>query len=468
MPNYLKVGSVQYNIDKIAENAFYRGVTAPTNLVTAEINTPYVNQLAFQGCSGINKVIIGPDVKNISFNAFKDCINLETMAIKSNGINLFNPNSEIIDPHNCSVSVFKEIITVKVTGSDPYWFPIIDSTMIRPSVDYYFYSEVDKNARIELWKTDASGNFSIIQNKSEFSLTATDTIHFEIENYTIDEIYQVKIAIYTKENKRDNYEYYGGNPKFSVGKIKGVQYLIDCEENELLWIAPYKTSLTNYNEAVKTILKQPISRIPPYIFANNNGITSLIIPTNITSIGYHAFEECKNLYNVLVEGGRTEPLIIEDYAFHKCGSGRSGEPAAITLANTHTTIGNRALAFEYSENDEDPGEEFTDILLNILVVNTPPDGDKVVKIHQNAFIPLGSEDSNITRINVIHVENDGLDDLYKNDANWKVLEDKIEFISTQLIHTIKGDPGIKVTRIGDTVELDFDYIEFYGGDELLS
>ena len=43
MSNYLKMGSVQYNIDKIAENAFYRGVTAPTNLVAAEINTPYVN-----------------------------------------------------------------------------------------------------------------------------------------------------------------------------------------------------------------------------------------------------------------------------------------------------------------------------------------------------------------------------------------------------------------------------------------
>lgn len=464
MSNYLKVGRVQYNVDKIAENAFYRGVTAPTNLVEAEINTPYVNQLAFQGCSGINKVIIGPDVKNISFNAFKDCINLETMAIKSNKINLFNPNSEIAESHNCNVNVFKEIITVRVTGSDPYWFPIIDSTMIRPSVDYYFYSEVDKNAKVELWKTDASGNFSIIQNKSEFSLTATDTIHFEIENYTVDEIYQVKIAVYTKENKRDNYEYYGGNHKFSIGKIKGVQYLIDCEENKLLWMAPYKTSLTNYNEAINTILKeQLISRIPPYIFANNNGITSLIIPTNITSIGYHAFEECKNLYNILVEGGRTESLIIEDYAFHKCGSGRSGEPAAITLSNAHTTIGNRALAFLKKNGDKtnDP----TDIMLNIPVINTPADAPKIVTIHKNAFEPL-NETSTISRINIVHTTGSNIPELYVQDSNWKPFEGIFIFTDKPWVHTIESNnTGIVVNRVGDVVTIDFDYIEFNGNIE---
>ena len=46
-----------------------------------------------------------------------------------------------------------------------------------------------------------------------------------------------------------------------------------------------------------------------------------------------------------------------------------------------------------------------------------------------------------------------------------MLWDKIIFIDSPLIHTIEAGNGIKVTRIGDIVELDFDYIVFDGNEE---
>jgi hypothetical protein len=270
------------------------------------------------------------------------------------------------------------------------------------------------------------------------------------------------------------------NSAFITGTTQNVGWLkyINNDEEELLWVSQNTTkTLTNeqYSNAINEILKGNIQtrsstqttlrRITPYLFAENTSINNIIIPTNITSIGYHAFENCKYLYNILVENGRTQTLTIEDYAFHSCGSERSGEPAAITLANSYTTIGNRALAFKYSRRDSDPGKDFTDILLNIPVINTPSNTPRVVKIHKNAFTPLNSEQPTITRINVMHTTGSNIPSLYENDVNWKLLKDRIEFTDRPFVHTIEAGNGIKVTRNGDIVELDFDYIVFDGNEE---
>jgi hypothetical protein len=103
-----------------------------------------------------------------------------------------------------------------------------------------------------------------------------------------------------------------------------------------------------------------------------------------------------------VENGRTETLVIEDYAFHNCGLYRANEPCSITLGNSYTIIGNRALAFKYKKSDSDPGEDFTDIVLTIPIINTPSDAPKVVKIHKNAFTPSDAIEETITGIRIVH------------------------------------------------------------------
>ena len=85
----------------------------------------------------------------------------------------------------------------------------------------------------------------------------------------------------------------------------------------------------------KTLMLKPVTAIGNYAFSHT-GLTSVIIPEGVTTIGYNAFYECENLTNVSLPSTLTS---IGDYAFSNCENLTS-----VTLPKSLVTIGKSAFS----------------------------------------------------------------------------------------------------------------------------
>jgi len=78
-----------------------------------------------------------------------------------------------------------------------------------------------------------------------------------------------------------------------------------------------------------------VTRLDDGIFANNNKLTTIIIPEGIKHIGGGTFINCNNLSNVVIPEGL---ISIGESAFYSCGN-----LTEITLPESLTEIGSRAF-----------------------------------------------------------------------------------------------------------------------------
>ncbi|WP_298534307.1 leucine-rich repeat protein [uncultured Treponema sp.] len=119
------------------------------------------------------------------------------------------------------------------------------------------------------------------------------------------------------------------------------------------------TTLIGWNNPEGVIrIPSGITDISPAVF-KNKGITGVVIPSSVKSIGNDAFHDCSNLQSVEFLG--TGLQIIGEDAFRSCST-----LASITLPNTLQSIGSGAFAY----------------CSNLTTVNIP---DKVVSIGAEAY-----------------------------------------------------------------------------------
>ena len=101
-------------------------------------------------------------------------------------------------------------------------------------------------------------------------------------------------------------DYYGYSP-FSAIEIDGV-------------VQPTVVSTYTFNttgeHTVKYTLTDPIS-IDNGVFYNCSSLTSIVIPSGVTSIGDYVFTYCTSLTSIVIPSGVTS---IGEYAFEFCGS----------------------------------------------------------------------------------------------------------------------------------------------------
>lgn len=96
----------------------------------------------------------------------------------------------------------------------------------------------------------------------------------------------------------------------------------------------YGTSSRNY----------PINQMPEYSFYNRitlvakTSLSSITLPTSLTSIGYYAFYNCPDITSLTFSNSITS---IGNYAFYSC----SGITGPLTLPTSLTSIGDYAFAF---------------------------------------------------------------------------------------------------------------------------
>ena len=137
-----------------------------------------------------------------------------------------------------------------------------------------------------------------------------------------------------------------------------------------------------------------ITTIGDYAFSSCHGLTSIVIPSNITSIGNRAFGDCSGLTSVTIPNTVTT---IDRYAFYFCTSltsvaipnsvttiGYSAfqsceDMTTVTIGNGVTTIGN--LAFQ----------NCTSLTSFTITATTPPTlGSSALGYTYPIYVPSGS------------------------------------------------------------------------------
>ena len=152
----------------------------------------------------------------------------------------------------------------------------------------------------------------------------------------------------------------------------------------------------NITDLAKYCTNNIMSRIQgnKHILIDNEDITNLIIPEDVTEIGNYAFSDCTSLISVTIGNGVT---LIGDVAFKNCNS-----LATITIPGSVTEIGNSAFSgctgeliinskiieTDYTKNNC-PSKNYSSWLYNSKFTKLTI-GDSVTKIGDYAFCEYSS------------------------------------------------------------------------------
>ena len=106
-------------------------------------------------------------------------------------------------------------------------------------------------------------------------------------------------------------------------------------ENGVLYIGKYLIRAKSDTYLGKYTVKQGTIAIAGYAFLSHTGLSSVILPNSLKTIGYAAFNFCRNLNNISIPDSVT---IIEGFAFQDC------KFTSITLPNNLRYIGYETFA----------------------------------------------------------------------------------------------------------------------------
>ena len=277
-----------------------------------------IGEYAFLGCSGLTRITIPNSVTSIGSGAFSGCSGLASITI---------PDSvtEIGDWafYGCS----------KLTS-----ITIPDSvTSIGSSAFYECYKlvEVINNSSLDITKGSAS-----FGDVAYYALNVKKGGNSNIVN-------QGGYLFYTKDGTNYLLDYSGADTDLELpANYNGNSYEIyrcafkDCSGLTSITIPSSVTSIGysafyNCSGLTSVTIPDSVTSIGYYAFYNCSGLTSVTIGNGVKSIGYYAFRGCSGLASVTIPDS---VFSIGNYAFQNCSG-----LASITIGNSVTAIGDYAF-----------------------------------------------------------------------------------------------------------------------------
>ena len=265
----------------------YNG-TMPQNY-TLNINegTVVVNKYAFQGCSGLTKIIFPNSLKRIETNAFKDCMSLAELTI---------PNSvqkiEYQAFYGCNALTSVSIPFVGYELNSSEYFNVIFGKVPTKLANVKITGSI---SRISANAFSECGNIK--------SVVLPDTAESIGENAFKGCAALNSINIPDNVTEIGQYAFYGCSS------------LVDVTlPNKLTKLPSYCFYGCTKLETVQ--LPSSFEEIGQYAFQNCNSLKSIIIPSEVKIIGSHAFGGCTSVTSVMFSGEKLEN--IGSYAFQGC------------------------------------------------------------------------------------------------------------------------------------------------------
>ena len=293
--------TIPSGVTSIGYSAF-SGCSGLTSL-TIPSNVTSIGSEAFYGCSGLTSLTIPSCVTSIGGYAFYGCSGLTSIyayleKIPTLGSNVFTG----CDAKNC-------ILYVPTGTYDDYWVSDFG----------YFENIVDGINKDGLLTTQ-------VTIKLDEAGTLPDRIG-ENQKYLI-----TNLKIVGEVNGTDwNFIREMAGRDFNGGKTDGKLSILDLSEAKIVaggsayvWFSEnYYTSNDKlgdwafYGCSGLTSLTIPsgVTSISEYAFYGCSGLTSLTIPSSVTSIGNYAFDGCRGLTSLTIPSGVTS---IGEWAFANC------------------------------------------------------------------------------------------------------------------------------------------------------
>ena len=384
IPSTIKKDGIIYNVTSIGQKAFYKcknlsSVSLPNSITTINDHAFWfcskltsivipnsvtsIGEWAFAGCDGLAFVTIPNSVTSIGAGTFSGCKNLASVAIGNSvtsiGMGAFNGCSSltsVIIP-NCVNTIGSEafedcssLASINIPNS-------LES--ISRSTFYGCSSLTSMNIPNGVTKIYGSAFYGC---SSLTSVTIPNSVTFVGDDafygcVKLEDVFcYSKDAILSNEAFRDSYIEHSilhvpfiaiENYKKTCGfgkivaidvKIDGVYYNLNSDElTAEVSYGDCAGNLTIPNSIKYDNKSFLVTCIVDNAFNGCNGLTSVTIPSSVTSIGASAFNGCGSLTSATISNGVTS---IGASAFRGCGSLNS-----VTIPNSVTSIGASAFAY---------------------------------------------------------------------------------------------------------------------------
>ena len=316
-----KIGEDAFKHDYIVqytESSTIKSITIPSSVTD-------IGGHAFEGCYTLTSVKMPSNVTSIGSGAFKDCRSLTNITIPSS-VKFIMPYAFM----NC-ISLYSITIPSSIIA-------IFDGAFSGCSNLYEVYN---LSSLLILYGSTENGSVGY---------------HASVIHTSMDEPSIIQNgAIFRYEYGRIGYliKYVGSEPDVILpesfeyeGKVI-TEYIIDyeafrdCENITSIVIPSSVTSIrfrafSGCSSLTSITIHSGVTSIEEYAFQNCSSLTSITIPSSVTSIEKNTFEYCSSLTSITIPSSVTS---IEENAFRSCSSLKS-----ITIPSSVTSIGNSAFS----------------------------------------------------------------------------------------------------------------------------
>ena len=331
--------TIPSSVTEIGESAF-QGCSGLTSL-TIPSGVTSIGWGAFSGCSGLTSLTIPSSVTSIGGGAFKGCSGLTSLTIPSSVTSIGEQTFE-----GCSglTSIYvypenlPELGTDIFTGCDAK-----NCTVYVPKGTYDAY----KSSEFGYFENivDGINKDGLLTTQVTIKLDEAGTLPYKISANEKNLITNLKIV--GKINGTDlKFIREMAGRDFYMKKTDGKLSILDLSDAKIVeggfaYIWYYGNNMYTSNDKLgnyvfydcsgltSLTLPSSVTSIGWYAFYGCSGLTSLTLPSGVTSIGYEAFRGCSGLTSLTIPSSVTE---IGDYAFKGCSGLTSLTlPSSVTL-----------------------------------------------------------------------------------------------------------------------------------------
>ena len=306
-----------------------------------------IGESAFRDCSGLTSLTLPSSVTSIGESAFRDCSGLTSLTLPSSVTSISDRAF-----YGCSglTSIYAYLEKIPKLGSNVFTGCDAKNCILyvpTGTYDDYWVSEFGYFENI----VDGINKDGLITKQIKLTLDEAGTLPDRIgenQKYLI-----TNLKIVGKINGTDlKFIREMAGCDYYLNKTDGKLSILDLSEAKIVaggsaYVLYYGDNKYTSNDKLGdgaflvcsglTSLTIPsgVTSIGYYAFDGCSGLTSLTIPSGVTSIGGYAFEGCSGLTSLTIPSGVTS---IGDRAFHGCSGLTS-----LTIPSGVTSIGNYAF-----------------------------------------------------------------------------------------------------------------------------
>ena len=324
-----------HNVTSIGYEAFYycRSLTS----IEIPSGVTSIGSYAFSGCSSLTSIEIPSGVTSIGNGAFSNCSSMTSIEIPSSVTSIGYRAFE-----DCrSLTSIEMPSSVTSIGYEAFYGCSSLTSISIPSsvtsIDSYAFRGCSSLTGIEI----PSGVTSI--GSYAFSGCSSLTIYCEAQSkpsgWYSDWNSSNRPVVWGHNNitTNEDYDYVVHNDKVYLTKYKGnggeVVVPSEIDNKEVIAVG----EIFKNNKAITSIsIPSSVTSIGSYAFYNCSSLTSVEIPSSVTSIGSDAFQYCRSLTSIEIPSSVTS---IGSDAFYGCSSLTS-----IEIPSSVTSIGEDAFS----------------------------------------------------------------------------------------------------------------------------